>query len=106
MATSKIKKGDLVKVIAGKDKDKEGKVLVVNHKNGTVIVEGVNMLTKHQKPSAANQEGGIVNVEGPINASNVMVVVDGMATRVGFKMEGDKKVRFAKKKELNGKVID
>ena len=106
MATSKIKKGDLVKVIAGKDKDKEGKVLVVNHKNGTVIVEGVNMLTKHQKPSAANQEGGIVNVEGPINASNVMLVVDGVATRVGFKMEGDKKVRFAKKKELNGKVID
>jgi large subunit ribosomal protein L24 len=103
VATSKIKKGDLVKVIAGKDKDKEGKVLVVNHKNGTVIVEGVNMLTKHQKPSAANQEGGIVNVEGPINASNVMVVVDGVATRVGFKMEGDKKVRVAKK---TGKVID
>ena len=103
MATRKIKKGDLVKVIAGKDKDKEGKVLVVNHKNGTVIVEGVNMLTKHQKPSAANQEGGIVNVEGPIDASNVMVVVDGVATRVGFKMEGDKKVRVAKK---TGKVID
>ena len=103
MATSKIKKGDLVKVIAGKDKDKEGKVLVVNHKNGTVIVEGVNMLTKHQKPSAANQEGGIVNVEGPIDASNGMVVVDGVATRVGFKMEGDKKVRVAKK---TGKVID
>ena len=103
MATSKIKKGDLVKVIAGKDKDKEGKVLVVNHKNGTVIVEGVNMLTKHHKPSAANQEGGIVNVEGPIDASNVMVVVDGVATRVGFKMEGDKKVRVAKK---TGKVID
>ena len=103
MATSKIKKGDLVKVIAGKDTDKEGKVLVVNHKNGTVIVEGVNMLTKHQKPSAANQEGGIVNVEGPIDASNVMVVVDGVATRVGFKMEGDKKVRVAKK---TGKVID
>ena len=103
MATSKIKKGDLVKVIAGKDQDKEGKVLVVNHKNGTVIVEGVNMLTKHQKPSAANQEGGIVNVEGPINASNVMLVVDGVATRVGFKMEGDKKVRVAKK---TGKVID
>jgi len=103
VATSKIKKGDLVKVIAGKDKDKEGKVLVVNHKNGTVIVEGVNMLTKHQKPSAANQEGGIVNVEGPIDASNVMLVVDGVATRVGFKMEGDKKVRVAKK---TGKVID
>jgi len=103
VATSKIKKGDLVKVIAGKDKDKEGKVVVVNHKNGTVIVEGVNMLTKHQKPSAANQEGGIVNVEGPIDASNVMVVVDGVATRIGFKMEGDKKVRVAKK---TGKVID
>ena len=103
VATSKIKKGDLVKVIAGKDKDKEGKVVVVNHKNGTVIVEGVNMLTKHQKPSAANQNGGIVNVEGPIDASNVMVVVDGVATRVGFKMEGDKKVRVAKK---TGKVID
>ena len=103
MATSKIKKGDLVKVIAGKDKDKEGKVLVVNHKNGTVIVEGVNMLTKHQKPSAANQEGGIVNVAGPIDASNVMLVVDGVATRVGFKMEGDKKVRVARK---TGKVSD
>ncbi len=103
MATSKIKKGDLVKVIAGKDKDKEGKVVVVNHKNGTVIVEGVNMLTKHVKPSAANQNGGIVNVEGPIDASNVMLVVDGQTTRVGFKMEGDKKVRVAKK---TGKVID
>ena len=103
MATSKIKKGDLVKVIAGKDKDKEGKVLVVNHKNGTVIVEGVNMLTKHQKPSAANQEGGIVNVEGPIDASNVMLVYKGKATRVGFKIENDKKVRFAK---ATGEVID
>ena len=55
MATMKIKKGDMVKVIAGKDKDKEGKVIAVNHKNGTVLVEGVNMLTKHTKPSMANQ---------------------------------------------------
>jgi large subunit ribosomal protein L24 len=103
MATSKIKVGDTVKVIAGKDKDKEGKVKVVDHKAGKVIVEGVNMLTKHQKPNAANQNGGIINVEGPIDASNVMLVVDGQTTRVGFKVEGDKKVRFAKK---TGKVID
>ena len=103
MSAMKIKKGDLVKVIAGKDKDKEGKVVVVDQKNGKVVVEGVNMMTKHTKPSAANQQGGIVTTEAPIDASNVMLVVDGKATRVGFKMEGDKKVRFAKS---TGKVID
>ena len=97
----KIKKGDTVKVIAGKDKDKEGKVLAV--KDGKVLVEGVNMVTKHTKPSAANQQGGIVNKEAPIDASNVMLVVKGKATRVGFKMEGDKKVRIAK---ATGEVID
>ena len=103
MSAMKIKKGDLVKVIAGKDKDKEGKVIGVDQKNGKVLVEGVNMMTKHTKPSAANQQGGIVTTEAPIDASNVMLVVDGKATRVGFKMEGDKKVRFAKS---TGKVID
>ena len=97
----KIKKGDTVKVIAGKDNDKEGKVLAV--KDGKVLVEGVNMVTKHTKPSAANQQGGIVNKEAPIDASNVMLVVKGKATRVGFKMEGDKKVRVAK---ATGEVID
>ena len=97
----KIKKGDTVKVIAGKDKDKEGKVLAV--KDGKVLVEGVNMVTKHTKPSAANQQGGIVNKEAPIDASKVMLVVKGKATRVGFKMEGDKKVRVAK---ATGEVID
>ena len=97
----KIKKGDTVKVIAGKDKDKEGKVLAV--KDGKVLVEGVNMVTKYTKPSAANQQGGIVNKEAPIDASNVMLVVKGKATRVGFKMEGDKKVRVAK---ATGEVID
>ena len=85
----KIKKGDTVKVIAVKD--------------GKVLVEGVNMVTKHTKPSAANQQGGIVNKEAPIDASNVMLVVKGKATRVGFKMEGDKKVRVAK---ATGEVID
>lgn len=96
MATLKIKKGDTVKVIAGKDKDKEGKVLSINKKNNTVLVEGISMITKHAKPSAANQEGGIINQEGPIDLSNVMYVHKGKATRVGFKMDGDKKVRFAK----------
>ena len=103
MSTFKIKKGDTVKVIAGKDKDKEGKVIAVNQKTGKVIVEGVNMLTKHTKPSAANQNGGIVHQEGYIDASNVMLLHNGKATRVGFKMDGDKKVRFAK---ATGEVID
>ena len=97
MSTMKIKTGDTVKVIAGKDKDKEGKVIAVNKKDGRVLVEGVNMLTKHTKPSAANQNGGIVHQEGYIDASNVMLMHKGQATRVGFKMDGDKKVRFAKK---------
>ena len=103
MATMKIKKGDLVKVIAGADKDKEGKVLAVNKENGTILVEGVNMRTKHAKPSASNPEGGIIHQEGPIDASNVMYIHKGEATRVGFKMDGDKKVRVAKK---TGEVID
>ena len=103
MSMLKIKKGDTVKVIAGKDKDKEGKVIAVDKKDGKVLVEGVNMLTKHTKPSAQNQNGGIVTQEGPINASNVMLVVKGQTTRVGFKVEDGKKVRIAKK---TGEVID
>ena len=103
MSTMKIKKGDTVKVIAGKDKDKEGKVIAVNKKDNKVLVEGVNMLTKHTKPSAANQNGGIIHKEGPIDASNVMYLHKGKATRVGFKMDGDKKVRVAKS---TGEVID
>ena len=103
MSTMKIKKGDMVKVIAGKDKDKEGKVIAVDKKDGKVLVEGVNMLTKHTKPSMANQNGGIVHQEGYIDASNVMLLHNEKATRVGFKMDGDKKVRFAK---ATGEVID
>ena len=103
MSMLKIKKGDTVKVIAGKDKDKEGKVIAVDTKNHRVLVEGVNMVTKHAKPSAANQNGGIVTKEAPLHISNVMLVVDGKATRVGFKMDGDKKVRVAK---ATGKTID
>ena len=103
MASMKIKKGDRVKVIAGKDKDKEGKVIAVNTKKNTLLVEGINMVTKHAKPSMANQQGGIIHQEAPIDASNVMLLHNGKATRVGFKIEGDKKVRFAK---ATGEVID
>ena len=103
MATLKIKKGDTVKVIAGKDANTEGKVISVDAKNGKVIVEGVNVITKHAKPSQANPNGGIIQREAPIDISNVMLVVKGKATRVGFKMDGDKKVRFAK---ATGEVID
>ena len=103
MSAMKIKKGDTVKVIAGKDKDKEGKVLAVNAKNNTVVVEGINMITKHAKPSVANQNGGILHQESPLDASNVMYVHKGKATRIGYKMDGDKKVRVAK---ATGEVID
>ena len=103
MSAMKIKKGDTVTVIAGKDKGKEGKVLAVNAKNSTVLVENVNVVTKHTKPSAANQQGGIVTKEAPLHISNVMLLVDGKATRLGFQMNGDKKVRVAK---ATGKVID
>ena len=99
----KIKKGDTVKVIAGKDRNAEGKVISVDVKKGRVLVEGVNMITKHTKPSMANQQGGIIHQEGPIDISNVMYVHKGKATRVGFKMDGDKKVRYAKS---TGDVID
>ena len=103
MSALKIKTGDTVKVIAGKDKDKEGKVLKVDVKNHKVLVEGINMVVKHAKPSATNQQGGIVNKEAFIDASNVMLLHNGKATRVGFKMDGDKKVRVAK---ATGEVID
>lgn len=103
MAAMKIKKGDLVKVIAGKDKDKEGKVISIDRKNSKLLVEGINMITKHAKPSMANQQGGIVHQEGPIDVSNVMYLHKGTPSRVGFKMDGDKKVRFAKS---TGDIID
>ena len=97
----KIRVGDTVVVIAGKDKDKTGKVLSV--KGGKVLVEGCNMVTKHTKPSQTNQTGGIVHQEAAIDISNVMLLVDGKATRVGFEVKDGKKVRVAK---ATGKVID
>ena len=98
---NKIKTGDTVRVIAGKDKGKEGKVLAV--KDGKVLVEGVNMVTKHQKPSAGSPQGGIVNKEAYLDVSNVMFLFKGQPTRVGFKLDGDKKVRVAKK---TGEAVD
>ena len=103
MASMKIKKGDMVKVIAGKDKDKEGKVIAVNKKDNTLLVEGINMVTKHTKPSMANQQGGIVHQEAPIDISNVMYLHNGKVTRIGFTEKDGKKVRVAKS---TGEVID
>ena len=99
----KIKKDDTVQIITGKDKGKTGKVLHVDVKKNRVVVEGCNMVTKHAKPSAANANGGRIEQEAPLDISNVMLVADGKATRVGFKIEDGKKVRVAKK---TGKVID
>ena len=101
---TKIKVGDTVRIIAGDtNKGTEGKVLKVDHKNGKVLVEGINKVTKHMKPSAKNQTGGIVEKEAPIDISNVMYLHKGNPTRIGFKTVDGKKVRFAKS---TGDVID
>ena len=100
----KIKKDDVVIVIAGKDKGKNGQVLSVDHKNKKILVKGVNVVKKHQKAGKTKgaTESGIIERENWIAISNVMLSIDGKATRVGFKIDGDKKVRVAKK---TGKVI-
>ena len=103
MSTIRIKKGDTVRVIAGTDKGSEGKGIAVNHKNNTVLVEGVNINTKHTKQTPANQQGGIVRQKGPNDISNVMTVSDGKVSSNGNKMKGDKKDSVAK---ATGKVID
>ncbi|MFK7000628.1 50S ribosomal protein L24 [Flavobacterium oreochromis] len=98
MMKLKIKSGDTVKVIAGDHKGAEGKVLRVIREKNKAVVEGVNMVSKHTKPSAQNPQGGIVKKEAPIHVSNLMLVdAKGNTTKVGFKVEGDKKVRFSKK---------
>ena len=94
-----IKKNDKVKVIAGKYKGKEGTVEKVFPSKERVIVKGVNIVKKHQKPTNANPNGGIVEVEAPIHVSNVMLIdpSNNEPTRVGFKIEDGKKVRVSKK---------
>ena len=94
-----IRKDDKVVVISGKDKGKEGKVLIANPKAGKLVVEGVNVATKHQKPRKQGEEGGIIKVETPIYACKVMVVCPkcGKPTRVAHKLENGKNVRVCKK---------
>ncbi len=99
----KLKTGDKVVVITGKDKGKEGKIIAVDRKNGRVLVEGVNMVSKHTKPNAQNQQGGIIKRENFIDASNVMYLHNGKATRLGAMIKNGKKVRVAKK---TGEIID
>ena len=100
-----VKTGDLVKVIAGKDKGKVGKITNVDRKRGEVVMEGVNVRTKHMKPQMDDEEGRIVKVEFPIHHSNVQHYSESGQTvsRLGFKMEGDKKVRYLIK---TGEVLD
>ena len=99
-----IKTGDKVVVISGKDKGKEGLVVAVKASSNKVIVEGVNVVKKHVRPSQTSPDGGIVELEAPIHASNVMIVdpKTGKASRVGYKFVDGKKVRFAKK---SGEVL-
>jgi len=100
---AKIKSGDRVVVLTGKDKGQTGRVSKVMPKEQRVIVEGVNMVQRHTKPSQSDPNGGIKNQEAALHVSNVAIVDSkGKATRVGFRMEGDKKVRFAK---TTGEVI-
>jgi len=109
---SKIKKGDTVRVMAGKEANKEGKVLVVDRKNDRVIVEGLNMLTKHIKPGKVRgQQGGIIKTEGSIHASNVMYLHKGKPTRLGVQVEtverNGKSVKVKKRvAKSTGEIID
>lgn len=101
----KIKKDDKVKIIAGKDKGKVAKVLRTFRSEGKVLVEGVNVVKKHVKPDGANNEGGIVSFEKPIDISNVMFYSEKekRPVRLGYKIENKKKVRFSK---ASGNLVD
>ena len=102
--SAKIKKGDRVVVLTGKDKGRQGAVSKVFPKESRVLVDGLNMVQRHTRPSQGDPQGGIKNKEAPLHVSNVAVVDSkGKATRVGFRMDGDKKVRFAK---TTGEVIN
>ncbi|MFN3258311.1 MAG: 50S ribosomal protein L24 [Ilumatobacter sp.] len=93
----KLKKGDTVEVITGKDKGKQGEIEHVFPKKNQIIVQGVNTASKHSKPSRANEQGGIIDKDMPIDASNVMLVHGGKKVRVGYKINDDgTKVRIAR----------
>jgi large subunit ribosomal protein L24 len=101
---AKIKKGDRVIVLTGKDKGRTGAVTKVLPKDNRVVVEGVNMVQRHTRPTQLDPQGGIKNKEASLHLSNVALVdANGKPTRVGFRMDGDKKVRFAKS---TGEVIN
>jgi large subunit ribosomal protein L24 len=109
--TTKLKKGDTVVITTGKDKGKEGKIVEVDRKNNRVLVQGVNMVTKHAKPSAANQQGGIMHQEAFLDASNVMYVHNGKPTKLGIKVEQverNGKMKNVRKRvaKTTGEVID
>jgi large subunit ribosomal protein L24 len=107
----RLKKGDRVRIIAGKDKGKEGKVLFIDRDKNRVIVEGVNMISKHMKPSRTNQKGGIINKEAPLHASNVMYLHNGKPTRLGMKVtvtetNGKKTAVKSRIARTTGEVVD
>ncbi|WP_342433871.1 50S ribosomal protein L24 [Neobacillus sp. FSL H8-0543] len=99
-----VKKGDKVKVLSGKDKGKTGVILAAYPKDNRVLVEGVNIVKKHAKPSQVNPQGGIMTYEAPIHVSNVLPIdpKSGNPTRVGYKTVDGKKVRVAK----SGEILD
>jgi len=111
LANIKIKTGDTVQVITGKDKGKQGKILSVDKKNKRVVVEGLNMMTKHAKPSSKYQQGGIIHQEAAIDVSNVMYVHKGKPTKIGIQLtqeERDGKMKNVRKRvaKTTGEVIE
>ncbi len=103
MTKIKIKKDDKVRILAGENKGSEGKVLKIMKNKKKALVEGVNVVKKHTKPNSKNPQGGIIEKESPIDISNLSLITsDGQNTRLGFRFEEGKKVRYAKK---NNEII-
>lgn len=100
MSATKLKKGDTVRVIAGKNKDSEGKIVSIDREKNRVVIEGVNMVTKHEKPSMRNQQGGLVQVEAPVDLSNVMLLYKDKPTRIGYKVEKNDAGKIVKKTRI------
>jgi len=101
MGKLKVKSGDTVRVIAGDHKGSEGKILQIFIDKNKAVVEGINMVKKHTKPSAQNPQGGIVEKEAPMHISNLSLIdpKSGEPTRIGYRIDGDKKERIAKKSD-------
>lgn len=108
---TKLRRGDMVSIIAGKDMGKEGKILSIDRSKNRIVVEGINIMTKHQKASRTNQNGGIVRVESPIHASNCMYLHKDKPTRIGYKVEvtevdGKRTVTKKRYAKSTGEIID